>query len=180
MKISKHLKLFIKKFNQFDNWISRPRVKKGEIFDSESYRGIFYFILFCILTGVFFWYYPYFKEYSEPKITWLRFWGMVIVIPGIVIGFWKLTAIYIKRNYPQKHDKLIQAIVDNQNKALDLHKQQTLSKSIEEEIGKIEVPKVIPTSLTIEKKGDNPHPSLVLKSTRLGGSVDEPKEKDKR
>ena len=75
---------------------------------------------------------------------------------------------FIKRNHPQKHDEITQAIETNQNKALELHKQQTLSKSIEDEIGKIEVPKAIPTSLTIEKTDDTPHPPLAPKSTRPG------------
>lgn len=77
---------------------------------------------------------------------------------------------FIKRNLPQKHDELIRAIEDNQNKALELHKQQTLSKSIEEEIGKIEIPSAIPTSLTIEKTDDKPYPPLAPKpTTRPGG-----------
>jgi hypothetical protein len=169
MKIIAYLKLFIKKFNQFDNWLSRPRVKRGELFYSESYMGVTRFIIFALLSGFILWSLPeLLNESNIEKKKWIQFWAIVLIIPPILVSIWKLAMIYLKRNHPQKHDEIIQAIETNQSKTLELHKQQTLSKSIEDEIGKIEVPKAIPTSLTIEKTDDTPHPPLAPKSTRPG------------
>lgn len=169
MKMIEYLKLFIKKFNQFDNWISKDRAEPGKLYDPETIRGGVNVVITGLICGLILWYYPIFQNYPEGKTRWLQFWAIVIGSGPVIVGTLGIIRVLLKKHSPKTLEKIYKEIETNQNKTLEFHKQQTLSKSIEDEIGKIEVPKVIPTSLTIEKPDDAPHPPLAPKSTRPGG-----------
>ncbi len=168
MKIIDYLKIFIKRFNQFDNWISKDRVGPGQLYDPYTIKGGINAIILGLICGLILWYYPIFQNYPEKKTAWLQFWAVVIGSGPVIVGTLGIIRVLLKKHSPKTLEKIYKEIETNQNKALELHKQQTLSKSIEDEIGKMEVPKLIPTSLTIEKTDDTPHPPLAPKSTRPG------------
>ena len=177
MKIIAYLKLFIKKFNQFDHWINKDRVGPGQLYDPETIRGGVNGVILGLICGLILWYYPIFQNYPEGKTRWLQFWAIVIGSGPVIFGILGIIRVLLKKHSPKTLEKIYKEIETNQNKTLELHKQQTLSKSIEDEIGKIEAPKAIPTSLTIEKPDDTPNVPLTPKSTRHA-VMDELKQKD--